>query len=173
LLPADSSPAPADFRDPGESAPPEESDANPAAEATSEVGAEDAAATQAQTLSEKLLALKVVKMGVNTYDTVAETFGAPKLEVVYNETMDVVGTLRSDGMVAATKAGVTKSYTHTSKAVAHTYDMTKTGALKAQKSTYEGTTAAFEAVATRSVDFSKPYVHDTKLSSIFTPTMLL
>lgn len=116
-----------------------------------------------QTLSEKLLALKVVKMGVNTYDTVAETFGAPKLEVVYNETMDVVGTLKSDGMVAATKAGVTKSYTHTSKAVAHTYDMTKSGALKAKKNTYEGTTAAFEAVATRSVELSKPYVHDSRL----------
>jgi hypothetical protein len=179
LLPAVTSlAAPVEFRDPGES------DVALLAElSSSEVGSEvgpDAAAAQAQTLTEKLLALKLVKMGLHTYDSVAETFGAPKLEVVYSETMEVVGTFKTEGMVAATKAGVSKSYAHTSKAVAHTYDMTKTGAAKAKQHTYETTAAALEAAAAkgaaaaaRGVNFSKPYVSRAALLHGTSPSAVL
>lgn len=179
MLPAVTSlAAPVEFRDPGES------DVALAAElSSSEVGSEvgpDAAAAQAQTLTEKLLALKLVKMGLHTYDSVAETFGAPKLEVVYSETMEVVGTFKTEGMVAATKAGVSKSYAHTSKAVAHTYDMTKTGAAKAKQRTYETTAAALEAAAAkgaaaaaRGVNFSKPYVSRAALLHGTSPSTVL
>jgi hypothetical protein len=107
-----------------------------------------------KSLTEKLLDLQVTQSLFRTYDKVAEATGAPNIEKIGNDIVEVHTQWKGEGIVAAAKTATSKSINHTTNVVGHTMDVTKAAA----GSTWQKVTETTTNITNKSIEKTKPYL---------------